>query len=121
MSRIIKLYSLLFVFFLSLVPMSAALAQSSDDSDAGGLAIFLVCCGIYFLIGFAILAWVWNDANKRGSNGIVWAFVVIIFNLLGLLAYLVLRPQGKLVPCPECGEPKPIGHAICPHCGRRVV
>ena len=26
-------------------------------------------------------------------------------------------PSDETKPCPNCGEPRPVGAATCPHCG----
>ena len=81
-------------------------------------------CGIGIVVlalNIALLYWVYKDAEKRGASAGGWLIVVFLFGLLGLLVYLIARPKGKLVPCPECGKQKPITDAICPHCGKRVA
>ena len=95
-----------------------AFAQSDSDSSGGGALLF---CGALLLINIAILVWVVQDANNRGSSAGAWLIIVLIFGVLGLLAYLVARPQGKLRECPHCGRKKPIRDQVCPHCGAKVV
>ncbi len=47
----------------------------------------------YYLIGFALLliaaVLVASDATKRGNNGVLWAFIVIIMPMMGLFIYLI--------------------------------
>ncbi len=104
---------------LSLLLPTAAFAASGDDIFGGAL------CGIVIIVWIAIvigsLVWVIRDAQSRGASAGAWVVIVILFGFLGLLAYLVARPAGRLVPCPECGRQKPITNPICPHCGKRVV
>ena len=103
---------------LSLLLPTAALAQYEDTAGT------VFCCGatlVVLVINVAILVWVIKDAQSRGASAGAWVVIVLLFGFLGLLAYLVARPKGKLVPCPECGRNKPITDAICPHCGKRVV
>ncbi len=109
--------------FLLTIPTTTAFAQSetSDSSGVGVILFWLLCCGGILVINGLMLLWVWSDANNRGSNGVAWSIIVFIFGILGLLAYLVMRPQGQLLNCPECGKKKPITQPICPHCGKRVV
>jgi RNA polymerase subunit RPABC4/transcription elongation factor Spt4 len=64
-------------------------------------------------------------------NGILWALLVFIGNLIGLLIYLIVRSDTSLgkeerteikapQPCPKCEEPV-AGHFIyCPSCGTRL-
>lgn len=110
----------LLAFLASIIPTSVVFAQTESEDTGGGIGL-LLCCGVILVINIALLVWVWNDANNRGSNGIVWSIIVLIFGVLGLLLYFIARPQGQLIACPDCGKKKPITQAICPHCGRRVV
>lgn len=106
------------IILLSFLLPSPAYAQSGNGSGgASCLSIFIILA----VINIAILVWVIKDAQSRGASAGAWLVIVLLFGILGLLAYLVARPKGKLVPCPECGKQKPITDAICPHCGRRVV
>ena len=47
---------------------------------------------IYFGIAIAIALYVHKDAVKRGvPNPEVWVLIVLIFNVIGLLIYLLVR------------------------------
>lgn len=74
-----------------------------------------------------VCVWVYNDAQKRGMNGVLWALLVFIGHVIGLIIYLIVRseraarPQAPAAPvgkCPNCGQEVPTGYAFCPHCGR---
>ena len=104
---------------LLLLMLPTAVFAQSDD--AGGAVLCFGGILVWLVINIAILVWVIRDAQSRGASAGAWVVIVILFGILGLLAYLVARPKGKLVPCPECGKQKPITDAICPHCGKRVV
>jgi len=42
----------------------------------------------------------------------------VISSLIGLVVYLISRPEnGKTLTCPGCGR-EVNGGAFCPHCGR---
>ncbi len=101
----------------------AAVAASAASNDVAGNCCFGSCL-IYFIvvvvINVAILAWVVSDANKRGTTAGAWLLIVLIFGILGLIAYLVARPQGKLVACPHCQAQRPITAVVCPHCGEKI-
>jgi hypothetical protein len=83
------------------------------------------CCGTFILIpivflalSIALLVWVARDAKARGmDNAVLWMLVVFFLNLLGLLIYVLSRPQGFLVRCPNCGNQRLQTSVICPHCG----
>ncbi len=96
---------------------------NSDDA-AGGLA----ACGcasfvIFLILGFialniALLVWVARDAKNRSMDTpVLWMVVVILTGFIGLIIYILARPQGNLVPCPHCGNKRMQVSAKCPHCG----
>jgi predicted amidophosphoribosyltransferase len=48
----------------------------------------------------------------------LFAFLTVISSLVGLVVYLIARPEdGKTLTCPGCGR-EVNGGAFCPHCGR---
>lgn len=78
-----------------------------------------------FIIWIFVIVWVYRDAERRGMNGILWALLVFIGNIIGLLIYLIVRsdqlPQRKETPpsiqCPGCSRTVLQSYAFCPHCG----
>jgi len=81
----------------------------------------------WFLIGFLILFWVYQDAESRGLNGILWAIIILFTNILGLILYLIIRespptgaPFGKPITriCPQCGQVLTQEAKYCPRCGK---
>jgi hypothetical protein len=78
-----------------------------------------------FILWVAVIIWVYRDAERRGMNGVLWALLVFIGNLIGLLIYLIVRAEPasaavKVKPdrtCPKCRNPVSPGFAYCPHCG----
>ncbi|NOZ71635.1 MAG: hypothetical protein GXP38_06940 [Chloroflexi bacterium] len=105
---------------LSLLLPTIVSAQGGGDETAGAAMLCLVVL-VILAINIAILVWVIKDAQARGTSAGAWTIIVILFGIFGLLAYLIARPKGRLVPCPECGRRKPITDVICPHCGKRVA
>ena len=97
--------------------------QHGDDA-AGGLA----ACGCMGFVGFIVLAvialnvallvWVAKDAKNRGmDNAVLWMILVMLTGLIGLIIYILTRPQCNLIPCPHCGNKRMQVSAKCPHCG----
>jgi hypothetical protein len=91
-----------------------------------------------FEIGFILLLvlwiwaiiWVYRDAEKRGMNGTLWALLVLVGSIIGLIIYLIIRNEEGILssgkkdepkkPCPGCQEPISPGYIFCPHCGKRL-
>ncbi len=86
--KFVKLSIFLITALVLLMPMGAAFAQ--DGGGGGSSAIYCVS-GI---VGIALAFWTYQDANKRGANGIVWGLVVFFLGLIGLAIYwFVGRPK----------------------------
>ena len=108
--------------FAAAQPSSLLLVQRNDDASpfvaCGCLGFFgLIMVGIIAL-NIALLIWVARDAKSRGmDNAVVWMILVMLTGIIGLIIYLFTRPQGNLVPCPQCGNKRLQVSAKCPHCG----
>jgi len=80
----------------------------------------------WFLIGILILFWVYQDAESRGMNGVLWAIIVFFLNIFGLILYLIVRESppgaafGKRITrvCPQCGQVLTEEAKFCPRCGK---
>jgi hypothetical protein len=95
---------------------------------------------VFVILWFAVILWVYRDAERRRMSGLLWALLVFIGNLVGLLIYLIIRqdhpcceePAGspttsppsapaaagkKTSACPACQKPVETGFVFCPHCG----
>ncbi len=86
---------------------------------------------IMLVIWIFVIVWVYRDAERRGMNGILWALLVFIGNLIGLLIYLIVRSDiisrekespeiTPPKPCPNCSEPVAEHFIFCPNCGTRL-
>ena len=63
--------------------------------------------------------WVYVDARERGvRRAPLFAFLTVISSLVGLVVYLIARPEdARRLTCPGCAR-EVNGGAFCPHCGR---
>lgn len=109
---------------------TVALAQDGSGAGGAGAACGVMACGMvmYVLILAAVIAlfvgiivfvyrYIKSDATARGmANASSMAWLGLL-GLLGLLIYLLQRPQGNVVPCPNCGKKRMQGLPRCPHCG----
>ena len=101
---------------------SFLLWQRSDDASplaaCGCLGFFGVVMVAILALNIALLIWVARDAKSRGmDNSILWMVLVMLTGIIGLIIYLLVRPQGNLVPCTHCGNKRLQVSAKCPHCG----
>ena len=86
----------------------------------GGLAGAVATLAFIFL-WILLPTWVYVDGTERGvRRARLFAFLTVISSLVGLVVYLISRPDGgKALACPGCGG-EVNGGAFCPHCGRDV-
>jgi hypothetical protein len=76
--------------------------------------------GLSFMFLWVLLpTWVYVDARERGvRRAPLFAFLAALSSLIGLVVYLIARPEdGRVLSCPGCGK-ELNGGAYCPHCGR---
>ena len=60
--------------------------------------------------------WVYLDAGWRKMDGVPWAVLALLTNVVGLVTYLVIRyPDPR--SCPSCDASIPTGQKFCPFCG----
>ena len=82
---------------------------------------------IFLVIWIAVIMWVYRDAERRRMNGLLWALLVFIGNLIGLIIYLIVRNDYvtdqqeekedlATSTCPKCNKPIKPDFAYCPHC-----
>jgi hypothetical protein len=59
----------------------------------------LICVGLLVLVGFAIQLYIvyflYTDANVRGQSGVLWAVIGLFTGLMGLIVWLIMRPEKK--------------------------
>lgn len=88
-----------------------------------GLAIVFLPI-LWFIIGILIAIWVYKDAESRGESGVLWLILVIITGIIGLIIWLIVRPEkrkkGKGRFCPECGSEVGPNTRYCPECGKEL-
>ena len=118
----------LMLFLLTIMSgATCAFAQGGGDGAACGamgcglvvwLLVMLVVVGGTVALIIFIIKWIRRDATARGmpnADTIKWFGLL---GLLGLLIYVLQRPQGNVMPCPSCGQSRMQGLPQCPHCGQ---
>jgi hypothetical protein len=81
---------------------------------AGGAAVLA-----FTFLWILLPTWVYVDGSERGvRRAWLFAFLTVISSLIGLVVYLIARPDdAKALTCPGCSR-EVNGGAFCPHCGR---
>ena len=82
---------------------------------------------VLFVLWLVVTIWVYKDAEERGMNGLLWALLVFVGNIIGLIVYLIVRAgvlppvsstiAADKIPCPNCGKTVNGDFAYCPYCG----
>lgn len=98
---------------------------------------------VYIFFWIMVVIWVWFDASERSSSLVFKIFSVVItliFNVFGLLIYLLVRPADSyeerylselekkylqletsgIIKCPSCTFDLEPGFVVCPRCGESV-
>ena len=83
---------------------------------------------ILLLLWLIVVVWIYRDAEQRGMNGLLWALLVFVGNIVGLLIYLIVRSDNLPVsadvlptkPCPNCQKAVQNSYEYCPYCGSRM-
>lgn len=81
---------------------------------------------LFFIIWIMVIVWVYRDAESRNLNGLLWALLVLIGNIIGLIIYLIIRNERTLkttsendsIICSSCGKSFDCDYSFCPHCGK---
>ncbi len=120
--------------------LAAAVNNTNPDKvpwELGGLGLFTgALCFVWlvaFIIEIAIAVWMYKDAEKRGKSGALWLIIGLLFGLIGLIVWLIVRPpepsfyEKKATErepehrdriCPSCGRTIPFDAKVCPYCGK---
>ncbi|KKR06307.1 MAG: hypothetical protein UT34_C0001G0347 [candidate division WS6 bacterium GW2011_GWF2_39_15] len=98
---------------------------------------------VFLAFWIVVVAWVWIDSGERSDKiylRILATLCVLIFNIPGLLIYLILRPKmtlqeqywsdlerrylmyetAELTDCMKCGNMLQPGFVYCPYCKTEV-
>ncbi len=130
---LLALRSIFFVLPFGFMPGTAHLLRTAGHSITGVFSFFPIV-----LLPLALLAlwifvcvWVYRDAQGRGMNGLLWALLVLIGHVIGLIIYLIVRSERGARPqaqtqasccekCASCGAEVRTGYTFCPQCGKPV-
>jgi len=91
-----------------------------DDRKQVVATVSAGLAGVSFAFLWILLpTWVYVDGTERGvRRARLFAFLTVLSSLIGLVVYLIARPEGgKALVCPGCAR-EVNGGSFCPHCGR---
>ena len=84
---------------------------------------------LFLAVGILLLVWVYRDAKSRGLDGALWLLIVLVGNILGLIAYLIVREdrmretvarEGRKY-CSQCGHQISQDAKYCENCGKQTA
>ena len=56
---------------------------------------------VWWIIAIFLCVWVYQDAKKRyppeSAEPVIWLLIVLLTGLIGLIIYLIVRPEEKAV------------------------
>ncbi|RLF48709.1 MAG: hypothetical protein DRN20_03955 [Thermoplasmata archaeon] len=100
-----------------------------EDGGMFGLA-YGVCAVFYiawFILWILVAIWVYRDAESRGKSGALWLLIIILTGIIGLIIWLVVRPEKQYYQQPyppqyqqEISQPPPQQYT-CPYCGGPLI
>ena len=117
--------------------MSEFFKQLITPEVAMVLTLMVVCVVSVYILS---IVYVIRDAARRGAEPRwVWALIAVI-PIVGILAYVILRPSSSLIDreeqdldialrehqlyhygiCPQCGAPIDRDFVVCPMCNTQV-
>jgi len=119
--------SIFFVLPFGFFPGAAHVFREAGHAVGGAFSFFpLLFLPLALLaLWLFVCVWVYRDAQQRGMNGVLWALLVFIGHVIGLIIYLIVRSERAARPqaaccekCPSCGREVGPGYTFCPHCGK---
>lgn len=98
-----------------------AAAGAAGCAACGSMMAVMAVAGVISIVSTIIwifvVLWVARDAKSRGMDNTAMYIVMVLFlGVIGLIIYVVSRPQGDLKDCRECGKKRLRGLKRCPHC-----
>lgn len=104
---------------------------------------FMAAGALFVIFWFAMVVWTFQDIRRRSHDWMVQilaVLMVLVFNVAGLIVYLIVRPQDTLsvvegraiedealmrsmeekIACPSCHKAAQPDFAVCPYCGEKL-
>jgi len=92
---------LLMILFVASSVTGQPYDEGDDEGDevdwAVGGAICLSVCAVFIIFLFVAI-WVYKDAEARGESGVLWLLLVLLFPIIGLIVWFIVRPKDLARP-----------------------
>ncbi len=72
---------------------SEIMGQLANQMEFLAAGVLCIVPAIFFIIAIALAVWVYKDAEKRGKSGALWLIIVLITGIIGLIIWLIVRPD----------------------------
>jgi hypothetical protein len=107
--------------FAAVVVLSFLILGGYAGRQAEPVAVFVMAMLVLSVAAYWVLVawWVYLDSAWRRMDGVTWAVLTLVTNLVGLVTYLVVRGPDPRT-CPRCGSSVPINLKFCPFCGSQA-
>ena len=91
-----------------------------------GSTLGCLCSVIFFIIWFYFLFWIYKDAKRRGSSGLLWVVLYLFLSWIAVIIWLIVRgpiqSNAQQVHHHYHGAPPPAAAAapaqFCPTCSQ---
>lgn len=91
-----------------------------------GMGFIFLLPILWLIVSILLCIWVYRDAKDRGEEAVLWLLVVLIANIIGLIIWLVVRPEKErkqkenVKYCQNCGAEITPDSKYCPECGEKI-
>lgn len=77
----------------------------------------MVVLVVALLFNLLLALVVYEDARDKSQSPGLWAVLVFLFSLVGVILYLLTEKEDSGMSCKECGEKVDKETSFCPNCG----
>jgi len=75
--------------------MEALLLAAAPNAGAGSGAGGSIWGLLFLIVHIYCVVWAYRDAERRGKPGTLVALMVFVAPLLGVLLWIIFRPEGR--------------------------
>lgn len=90
----------------------------------GAMLIGMITGGIawicFIIINLLLASLVFIDAYRHKMKAVIWAIMVLLFNLYAIPVYIIVRIKIARLKCGSCGTKVKNSDSFCSACGNAV-